>query len=96
MQGRNLEKRTWEQELKWRPRVPRLVWFPFLFTPVLPVQELGITCCGLGSSHINCQSRKCPTDLPTGRCDSGIFSIKDPSSQLILAYVDIRTRQYSR
>lgn len=40
-----------------------------------------------GTSHINHQSRICPSDLPTRQSDGGIFSIEVP--QTALAYVRV-------
>lgn len=35
-----------------------------------------------GPSHFNPSSRTCPTDLPTGQSEGGVFSAEAPSSQI--------------
>ena len=46
-------------------------------------------------NHINYQSRKCITDLPTGLSSDSIFSVEVPSSKMTLASLWLKPNQHS-
>jgi hypothetical protein len=87
MSERKLNTVTWKQELKqgpWRNAAYWSVshgWLSLLsYTPQNQLPRGDTTHSGLGCYHINHQSRKFPTVLPTGQSDVGIFSIEVSSS----------------